>query len=75
MTTEQPAEPPVRKAHAVLERVSRETLDPPERPPERREGQVAVTDKIEQWGRRIGRTLGLIFAILLIINLVKHWVF
>ncbi|MCP8938684.1 hypothetical protein NK718_09175 [Alsobacter sp. SYSU M60028] len=30
-------------------------------------------DRIEVWGRRIGRTLGLVFAIYLVATLVEHF--
>ena len=35
----------------------------------------AGEDRIERWARRIGRTLGLIFAALLLLNLFTGWIF
>lgn len=30
-------------------------------------------DGAERWGRRIGRALGYVFALLLLLNLFTHW--
>jgi hypothetical protein len=32
-------------------------------------------DAIEIWGRRVGRTLGVCFLAILVINLLTHWFF
>ncbi len=32
-------------------------------------------DPIERWGRRIGRLLGALFFVVLILNLFTHWFF
>lgn len=31
-------------------------------------------DRVEVWGRRIGRTLGLVFAVLLVVHLLRTYV-
>jgi hypothetical protein len=37
--------------------------------------EANAPDAIERWGRRLGRTLGVCFLVVLIINLFTHWFF
>ena len=34
-----------------------------------------TNDKVEKWGSRIGRTLGYVFALVLLVNLFTGWFF
>jgi hypothetical protein len=38
-------------------------------------GEEPPQDAIERWGRRIGRLLGALFFVILILNLFTHWFF
>jgi hypothetical protein len=72
-----PAAPSPAEPAAILERVRRESgslfepglasLVPPPVP--------KTEDRIEIWGRRVGRGLGMILAGALLLNLVTHWLF
>ncbi len=35
----------------------------------------APEDRIEIWGKRVGRALGTVFVIILVLNLFTHWFF
>jgi hypothetical protein len=67
-------------ARAVLERVERDTtgvfawtLGRGAR--RATDDEEATRDRVEIWGRRIGRALGVVAAVLLAINLFTHWFF
>jgi hypothetical protein len=69
-----------REAKAVLDRASRESTGFAESHLARLAAHLAGRDADRQdgaelWGRRIGRTLGLVFLAVLIVNLFTGWFF
>lgn len=71
-------------ARAALDRVERETAGLFEtalasvgrRAAARKAGRDSLDcDPVEIWGRRIGRVIGWVVALLLAANLVRHWFF